>query len=209
MAEPNQIVEYILKVHRDHPDIYAVEEMLARRCPGLEHFSEEGANPAMLVGELVAHQYRRQVVESLAPLGIHVWGDEGWLGVDKAGGRFMGPASHNREVTRIYRGSNINVDVGRRYQRDIVTMRVFDVLACGGFVLAEHCEDLETCFELGVHLDTWSTIGELVDKVEWYAQRPQLVETIRKQGHQHLLKLHTIDQRIATIVESLEPVAVV
>ena len=30
----------------------------------------------------------------------------------------------------------------RFYQRDIVTMRVFDVLASGGFVLAEWSEDL-------------------------------------------------------------------
>ena len=202
-AEPNQIIEYILQFHKKHPSIYVVDEMLARRCPGIRGSGENAADPNMLIGELVAHQYRRQVMESLTPFGIHVWGDEGWRGVDTRGGRFMGAASHNHDVTRVYRGSQINIDVGRRYQRDIVTMRVFDVLACGGFVLAEDCDDLRACFEPGVHLDTWTTIEELVEKTQWYLEHPDVVARIRTAGHQHLLSDHTIDQRVKTLLHSL------
>jgi spore maturation protein CgeB len=207
--EPIQILDYIVQFHQTHPSIYVVDDMLARRCPGLESHARDGASPNMLVGELVAHRYRRQVVEALAPFGIRVWGDEGWRGVDSRGGRFMGPASHNHDVTRVYRGSMITIDVGRRYQRDIVTMRVFDVLACGGFVLAEDCDDLRACFEPGVHLDTWSTIDELVDKTEWYRQHPDKVAQIREAGHQHLLNAHTIDQRMSRLLQSLAPELVV
>ena len=147
-------------------------------------------------------------METLAPLGIRVWGDEGWQGVDERGGRFMGAALHNRDVTQIYRGSLINVDVGRRYQRDIVTMRVFDVLACGGFVLAEDCEDLRQCFTPGQHLDTWSSIDELVEKVNWYRQRPDTVKQIRRKGHEKLLASHTIDARIREMLATIHPLAV-
>ena len=86
---------------------------------------------------------------------------------------------------------------------------MFDVLACGGFVLAEDCEDLRACFEPGVHLDTWSTIEELVEKTEWYRQHPEKVEQIRQAGHEHLLNAHTIDQRMKHLLHSLAPELVV
>jgi hypothetical protein len=200
LHEPEALIQEILTRHHENPEEYVVAEMLRERFPGFAPDECQPAAPQMLLGELVAHQYRLQVVGALGSFGIHVWGDQGWRNVKDTGAVFQGPASHNHDVTRVYRASLINIDVGRRYQRDIVTMRVFDVLACGGFVLAEDCDDLRTLFEPGVHLDTWTTVEELVEKTEWYANRPDKVAQIRKAGHQRLLEAHTIDQRVGVLL---------
>ncbi|MEK7255824.1 MAG: hypothetical protein AAB316_13825, partial [Bacteroidota bacterium] len=40
-----------------------------------------------------------------------------------------------QEMTRVYRDAAMNVDVPRLHQREIATLRAFDVMASGGLLL--------------------------------------------------------------------------
>ena len=97
----------------------------------------------------------------------------------------------------------IHLDIGRLYQPDIVTMRVFDVLACGGFLLAGHSEALLEMFTPGVELECWSTLDELEDKVRFYQQHPDKAQTIALAGRARVLRDHTIRQRLLTMLSDL------
>jgi spore maturation protein CgeB len=89
------------------------------------------------------------------------------------------------------------VDLGRLYQMDIVTMRVFDVMACGAFVLAERSEDLGSAFDIGVEVDCWATPRELVAKVAHYLEHPQAARELARRGREAVLQRHTIQARVA------------
>jgi spore maturation protein CgeB len=115
----------------------------------------------------------------------------------------MGPAGHGEELTRIYSSDAIHVDIGRIYQSDIVTMRVFDVLACGGFCLAEWSEGLEDLFEVGVELDTWRTLEELLDKASfWLEAGAERRREVGRAGRDRVLRDHTIQQRLRRMIEA-------
>ena len=114
-----------------------------------------------LVGEYAAAEKRLSYVRTLLPMGAKIWGDMGWRVLGRA---YMGAAGYKKEVPNIYRASDINIDINRIYQSEIVTMRVFDVLACGGFVFAEYAEDLETLFRIDEEIVVYRTQKELLQK---------------------------------------------
>jgi spore maturation protein CgeB len=89
------------------------------------------------------------------------------------------------------------VDLGRLYQMDIVTMRVFDVMACGAFVLAERSHDLGSAFDIGVEVDCWATPRELVAKVAHYLEHPRAARELARRGREAVLERHTIQARVA------------
>ena len=103
----------------------------------------------------------------------------------------------------IYNSADINVDVNRIYQLDVVPVRVYDVLACGGFLIAEHSDALLELFEPGTHLETWKTIAELRDKVAHYLAHPTIAQRIAGQGLAKVRDVHTIPQRVRTMIAAL------
>ena len=105
------------------------------------HASGEREDPLALAAQIAAAEKRLCYLRALAASGsgeLSVWGDDGWSALEGSGARQRGYAGHRHELTRIYASAGINVDIGRLYQSDIVTLRVFEVLACQGFLLAEH-----------------------------------------------------------------------
>jgi spore maturation protein CgeB len=181
---------------------YAVPDCLDGVCPGFrDHEVSNGAiDPARYLGEIAAAEKRLNTMAALAAHAPAVWGDSGWQRLQDHGVRYLGSALHETELPLIYSGSTINVDVGRIYQNDIVTMRIFDILACGGFVLAEHSPALKELFEIGVEVESYSSLTELQEKVAYYLEHPEAARTIAERGRQAVLERHTIDQRIEAML---------
>jgi len=181
------------------------------RLPGLmrERFGaflaaceQEDEDPLMWVSEIAASEKRLTYVATLGRHGVVAWGDVGWRQVERFGARYSGRyARHDTELTKIYIASTINVDVGRLYQSDIVTMRVFDVLSCGGFLLAERSDDLEALFEVGVEVEAYSTLDELVKKAAFYLANPEAARAIADRGMRAVRSRHTIRLRLEHMLE--------
>jgi spore maturation protein CgeB len=90
--------------------------------------------------------FRLAVVEALRPVGIVVFGDDGWLrsgAVDTD--RFAGLVSPD-EVARVYQGSRVNLSVSFMQASSAVHPKVFDICACGGQVLCDDCPELADAF---------------------------------------------------------------
>jgi len=160
-------------------------------------------DPVLLVAEAAGARYRAGALASLAALEPRVWGDAGWKAIP--GVRWMGPAGHHHQLSNIYAASAINVDVGRPYQLDITTMRVFDALLCGGFVLAEDSEDLHDLFEVGVEIETWGSFTELASKAKDFLAEPERARAIAERGRRACLERHTIRQRVEELLEVALP----
>lgn len=135
------------------------------------------------------------------PLRFAVWGDAGWVGA--AGEAYRGVAQHGEVVSRIYAASRVNLDVPRIYQRDIVTLRVFDVLACGGLVLTEPSADLTELFTDGEHLVTYTGLRELARKVTELARDPARCAELGARGREHVLRHHQLSQRVRTLLDAV------
>ncbi len=190
----------VLAAQRAEPTAWILPRLLEEAAPGLGEWCRrhaDGLDPAMLLGEEAASGHRKDWIRRLAPHGVHVWGDAGWRELEPAGVRYRGPAGHREELNRVYSSGAIHVDVGRLYQRDLVTLRVFDVLACGGFALVEHTAELERAFAVGEELESFRDPDELDRKVRHYLAHPDQARAIAARGRAAVLARHRFDDRLA------------
>jgi len=203
--EGQRRLEGLLEAAREDFGVDRTEALVREHLGDLaDAFAARGGRLEPLVAEMIAAEKRITWVANLGQVGATVWGDAGWEFVQQYGVRYPGPAGHKAEVNKVYSGATINVDIGRYYQMDIVTMRTFDVMACGGFVLAEHSPALEALFERGVHLDWYSGLQELLDKVEYWLERPEEAAEIGARARARIEAEHSIEARVEHMLASLE-----
>jgi hypothetical protein len=129
-----------------------------------------------------------------------VWGDPGWTDIHP---QYRGGADHGEELTLIYCASGINLDIPRLYQRQTITMRIFDILASGGFVLAERSAALEAVFEEDRHLAYYDSHDELNDVLARWMSAPLAREAIAKAGRQEVLDKHQIRHRVEKMLSGV------
>ncbi|MCB9555034.1 MAG: glycosyltransferase [Deltaproteobacteria bacterium] len=200
------LMQRVLEEHR-RLDGYQLVELMRQHCaPLIDRFAQgrEDVDPVMLLGETLAAEHRLNLIAHLGRYQIDVWGDEGWSSVAHVPGvRYRGHARHGEQLTQIYSDALINIDIGRIYQRDIVTMRVFDVLACAGFLLTEHSEALDALFEVGVELESFRSEDELHRKIDYYLARPDERARIAQAGRQAIVDRHAFDHRLETILKQV------
>ena len=144
--------------------------------------------------------YRQRVITRLKPWkgDLHIWGDAGWSAIHSG---FKGLAHHGEELTRIYCASAVNLDIPRLYQRQTITMRVFDILATGGFLLTERNSALANIFEDGQHLAFYDAQEDLGKKMTDWVARPNERKAIALAGREEVLKKHLISHRVDAILQ--------
>jgi spore maturation protein CgeB len=79
--------------------------------------------------------------------------------------------------------------------------RVFEVPACGGFLLTQPAEDLHAYLEPGVDCATFDSVDELVDKVRYYLGHESERRAITLRGYERTLAEHTYADRFAAIFD--------
>ncbi|KKN96889.1 hypothetical protein LCGC14_0165330 [marine sediment metagenome] len=131
------------------------------------------------------------------------WGRKG-IAFDKAHyGGFVHPDSN----TLFYRTCAINLNShvrpdGLRYYNE----RLIHCLGSGGFMLCDKVNGIELDFTPGEHLDVWSSLDELVEKVRFYLENPEKRKAIALQAALYVTAkfsniefartLHTLVKRI-------------
>jgi len=81
-------------------------------------------------------------------------------------------------------GTRINLNFTQGGASD----RVYKVLAAGGFMLTEPWPGMEDDFQPGIHLDIFTSVEELREKIELYLIRDDVRETIAENGFRAVQK---------------------
>ena len=100
--------------------------------------------------------------------------------------RFMGPASYNEQMPRIFASSKINLNISLRSIRSGIPLRVMDILGAGGFCMTNYQSDMEELFSDGVDLAWYSSPDELFEKVRFYLSNDDAREKIARHGHENV-----------------------
>ena len=79
--------------------------------------------------------------------------------------------------------------------------RVFEVPACGGFLLTQPAEDLDTYFKPGQDCATFESVDDLVDQVRYYLKHDDERRAIAQRGYERTLAEHTYAARFDSIFE--------
>lgn len=116
-----------------------------------------------------------------------------------------GFAQYRTEMPLIFKNSKINLNITAKSIRNGLSLRVFDVLGCGGFLITNYQNDLPDLFEPGVELEVYSSLSELHDKVAYYLSHEDKRLAIAKRGYEKVKKLHSYDTRMLEILSASFP----
>jgi len=90
-------------------------------------------------------------------------------------------------------------------QRRPVKARVFEVLACGGFLLTgKSDEPVEQIYQPGKEIVVFDSQNDLIDKVRYYLQHDKERQEIAAAGFERTIKEHTYAKRFKEIFQSMQ-----
>ncbi len=97
--------------------------------------------------------------------------------------------------------SKVGFNCTSRQMKGAVNQRVFDVPACGGFVLTDYREQMEALFEPGTEIIAYNDISEISPLLEkWLADdvgRAKVTAAARKR----IMAEHTYEHRLSALLE--------
>ncbi len=105
------------------------------------------------------------------------------------------------DINKAYSGTKIALGVSRCQSHEgYLTMRYFEAPACGCFFLADYCKGLEKMFKDGEHIVFVRDEDDVVELVDYYLENEEEREKIAQQGRAFILKHHTYQNRVETIL---------
>jgi spore maturation protein CgeB len=157
------------------------------------------------------HSPRRDCfIAPLADLPLSIWGagwrkpKQGWR--PQLWRRVIGSGVWGEALVEVYRRSKItlNVSVWSPAEEPGLNLRVFDVPACGGFLLTDHSPELAEYFRPGIEIETWQDADELRDKLRFYLEHDAARERIAAAGHARVQQLPTYTDRMRTLLQHID-----
>ncbi len=136
---------------------------------------------------------RAELVQSLAPLGVEVYGDPEWQMVHD---RCFGDVGYFDALAPFYRSTAINVNSTSIQMATSVNQRVFDCPAAGGFLITDAQKDLEEFFDVGDECVTYRSLDELTELVRRYECDAHERAHIVAKAQARIFGQHTHAQRL-------------
>ncbi|MBR3516869.1 MAG: glycosyltransferase [Lachnospiraceae bacterium] len=104
------------------------------------------------------------------------------------------------EMPLVFHKSRINLNITMRPIATGLSLRLFDVCGCGGFLLTNWQEELPELYEPGVEAEYFGSKEELLDKAGYYLEHDEKRAEIAILGYKRTKAEHTYDRRIAEMI---------
>lgn len=114
-----------------------------------------------------------------------------------------GGVSTLTEMPKVFQASRINLNITMRPIETGLSLRVWDVLGCGGFLLTNYQSELPSYFEIGKDLDAYESQEELMEKVQYYLSHEEERVEIAIHGYEKTARLHSYENRLAEMLRIL------
>lgn len=148
--------------------------------------------------------YRLERVRGLRTFEPIIAGDAGWKTLlPPAGWRPLGPLDYYTDLPRFYPVSEVNFNATSLQMKGAVNQRVFDVPACGGFVLTDYREQLEDLFDIGREVACYREPGEIPELVRHYLGSPHERETMARAARERIGARHDYTHRLKSMLSAL------
>ncbi|MBP3476003.1 MAG: glycosyltransferase [Lachnospiraceae bacterium] len=114
-----------------------------------------------------------------------------------------GSAKTLTEMPKIFHASKINLNITMRPIETGLSLRIWDILGCGGFLLTNYQAEIPEYFEIGKDLETYDSMEELEQKVQYYLAHEEERIEIAINGYEKVAQHHTYEHRLAEIIRIL------
>lgn len=109
-----------------------------------------------------------------------------------------------QEMPLVFHQSKINMNFTIRNIRTGLPLRVWDILGAGGFLLTNYQIELGDFFENGKDMVFYESLDDMRRKAEYYLTHEDERIQIAQNGLAKVQKYHSYEQRIGTILKTLD-----
>lgn len=157
----------------------------------------------LITWEATRH-YRARCVQGILPFSPAIAGDRHWAETLPASPpwRHLPPLDYYRDLPRFYPAAAISLNCTSMQMKGAVNQRVFDVPACGGFVLTDRREQLFSAFEPR-ETACYDDPAEIPGLVRHYLSHPAERRRITQAARTRILAEHTYRHRLAALVAAM------
>ena len=148
--------------------------------------------------------YRLSCIKKMRRFDICVHGDDGWKELLDSSYCIKPPLNYYKELPYFYNACKINFNATHIQMSEAVNQRVFDVPACGSFILTDDQEALYDLFHVGDDIITFKDKEEIPDLVEFYLKHPDTRKSIALKGRARVLNNHTYTHRLKNMIEFMK-----
>lgn len=107
------------------------------------------------------------------------------------------------EMPKIFHLSKINLNITMRSIESGLSLRIWDVLGCEGFLISNFQNEIPDYFTIGEDLECYENPEELKEKIQFYLNHEDIRREIAHNGYLKVQKFHTFELRIASILKTV------
>lgn len=119
------------------------------------------------------------------------------------GVRYHDYADYYSVMPLIFSQAKINLNISLKCIRTGIPLRVFDVLACGGFLITNYQAELPEYFNLGEDLVCYGSIEELVALTDFYRKHDTERQRIAENGMRRIKADYTPEKQLQKIFQKI------
>lgn len=112
-----------------------------------------------------------------------------------------GYVNYWNEMPWIFAASKINLNPTLKAIHSGVSLRAFDITACGGFMLTNRQPEIEELFIDGKEVALYDNIVDFVEKLEYYMMHDDVRMKIAEAGRERCFRDHGMDKRLKEIFD--------
>lgn len=107
------------------------------------------------------------------------------------------------EMPKVFNLSKINLNMTIHSIEKGASLRVWDVMGCGGFLMSNYQEELQGYLVAGEDYDYYTDLGDLLDKCDFYLSHEDIRAKIAKTGYEKVKNFHTYANRMPDMIRTL------
>ena len=106
-------------------------------------------------------------------------------------------------MPKVFHAAKINLNMTMRPIETGLSLRIWDILGCGGFLLTNYQAEIPDYFEIGKDLEAYESMEELEQKIQYYLTHEEERLQIAINGYEKVARFHTYEQRIAEMIRMI------
>ncbi len=111
------------------------------------------------------------------------------------------PIDYVTEMPKVFACTKINLNPSLKIIQSGIPLRVFDIMASGGFLLSNYQEEILELYEKEKDLVIYDSLEDAIEKVGFYLEQEGLRERIAKNGREKTLREYTLQKRFEKILK--------
>ncbi|MDD3050970.1 MAG: glycosyltransferase [Candidatus Cloacimonetes bacterium] len=148
--------------------------------------------------------YRLSGIKKLGDFYPMIFGDPNWDRFLDNRYRIGREALYYEDLPTVYNKSALVFNMTSCQMKNSVNQRVFDVPACGSFLLTDYKKQLEEIFEIGKEIVTFNEIDEITELVKYYSKNSTEREKIAKAAYKKILNNETYEHRLTNMISIMK-----